>query len=156
VSHADFVCCAPFGATRDENESAQAPDFFLRQPVLCGRCSPHCFAPQLVDISSAPANCQQPCLTLFLTDTIAQSQECGPSFVRLIPRPDRRSDKSREMSMMRQPSHTSSMSSSTASPKPGRYSIFRKKNSISSSSSVPRDEQFSSDKVYEVCGLLSQ
>ncbi|PMD31683.1 hypothetical protein L207DRAFT_471706 [Hyaloscypha variabilis F] len=52
------------------------------------------------------------------------------------------------MSMMRQPSHTSSMASSTASPKPGRYSIFRKKTSISSSS-IPREEQFSSDKVYE-------
>jgi hypothetical protein len=47
------------------------------------------------------------------------------------------------------------MSSSTASPKPGRYSIFRKKTSISSSS-VPREEHFPADKVYEVCGPLSQ
>src|ERR1700716_2122699 len=59
------------------------------------------------------------------------------------------------MSMMRQPSHAGSMSSSTASPKPGRYSIFRKKTSISSSS-VPREEHFPADKVYEVCGPLSQ
>ena len=57
------------------------------------------------------------------------------------------------MSMMRQPSHTSSMSSSTANAKLGRYSIFRKKTSISSSS-VPREEQFYSDKIYEVCGCL--
>lgn len=55
--------------------------------------------------------------------------------------------------MMRQSSHPSSMASSTSSPKMGRYSIFRKKASVSSS--VQRDEHGGSDKIYEVNYLPS-